>query len=312
MSLSASHTALSQGSVADVWRLWSHVEDWPKWDSSIETSTLQPDSAFGLNGACVVSLKGTPDPITLRITDYVLHKSFTTKSTSPLGTVSLAHELAPLENGTQITHTATFDATNAHTQQIFETTVWTGLTQGLTAAVNSLAQLAVPKKKKRELEESKTAEPAQEKTNKTASLSTSYTAFSKGSVADVWARWSDVANWSKWDMSLRISSLKGFQPFQQGSTCVLVTHGNPNPIDALITELTPNASYTTTSQTDLGVVAIHHKVCATDGGVHITHTATFEPKNEEMKHIFESKIWPQLSQGLNASVERLAEVSQPT
>lgn len=318
MSLSTSHAVFSKSNVETVWKLWDDVKHWSKWDSSIEKSSLKKGQSLALNTECILVVHGNPEPIIARVTEFTLNKSFTTQNESDLGTITLYHEVTPLDQGVTITHKLTFDGKDERTKQIFEKNIWPNLTKGFTKTADHLAKIAESKKMKKKrdnihLEEAEVSTEINKIKNRKIehmSLSTSHTAFSKSDAETVWALWSDVANWPKWDFSLEKSNLKEGHDFKKNAECILTVRDNPTPINTCIIELTLNKSYTTQNNGDLGVVTIYHDVTSVDNGVNITHRLIFDPKNEHTKQIFEQKVWPNISKGLVGAVDSLARMSE--
>ncbi len=65
----------------------------------------------------------------------------------------------------------------------------------------------------------------------------------------VWAVWTDVANWPRWDTELVSASLTG--PFEQGARGTLKPRGAPVS-SFVLSEVTPGQSYTFTTALPLG------------------------------------------------------------
>src|ERR1700730_17552287 len=55
---------------------------------------------------------------------------------------------------------------------------------------------------------------------------TEMSVVAKASAQDVWALWSDVGSWSKWDPDVEVCQLKQ-SSFQKGATAILKPRGGP-------------------------------------------------------------------------------------
>jgi hypothetical protein len=78
-----------------IWSLWTDVENWKKWDDSVEYSNLDGDFKNGARGF-LKTLNGPKASFTL--VDCVKNRSFTSRLKLPLCTLDFVHELFRDEN----------------------------------------------------------------------------------------------------------------------------------------------------------------------------------------------------------------------
>ncbi|MDR3244800.1 MAG: hypothetical protein LBT50_00020 [Prevotellaceae bacterium] len=84
-----------------IWSLWVDVENWNKWDDSVEYSSINGKFENGTQGI-IKNLKG-PKSV-FKLLDCVQNKSFTTRAKLPLCTMDFVHELIDENNGLKIRH----------------------------------------------------------------------------------------------------------------------------------------------------------------------------------------------------------------
>lgn len=84
-----------------VWALWSDVDRWLEWDSSLERIELAGQFQAGTTGTMV--LPGQP-PIGFTITDVQPGRGFTDETEVPGGVLRFEHSLETAENRTRVTH----------------------------------------------------------------------------------------------------------------------------------------------------------------------------------------------------------------
>jgi hypothetical protein len=83
----------------------------------------------------------------------------------------------------------------------------------------------------------------------------------------VWAAWSDVAGWPRWDVELESTKIDG--PFQAGTKFVLRPKGGPNVAIELIS-VEPLAAFTDVSRFPLARMYDVHEMRETPEGLKIT------------------------------------------
>jgi len=86
-------------SPSDIWKIWVDVENWNKWISSVEHSTLDGNFENGTFG----TTKGTNGPKSkFCLKDVVENKSFRFKTKLPLCTSEGVHEIINENNALKI------------------------------------------------------------------------------------------------------------------------------------------------------------------------------------------------------------------
>jgi hypothetical protein len=87
--------------VETIWQLWTDVENWKKWDDSVEYSKIDGEFENGMLG----TLKTVNGPkAKFRLKNITINKSFTSQLKLPLCTVDFVHELVNENNLLKIRH----------------------------------------------------------------------------------------------------------------------------------------------------------------------------------------------------------------
>lgn len=94
--------------VSKVWELYSHVEEWKKWDLFIEKVEL--DGLFEVGSKGIIYMTGMP-PLPFMLEEVVFNKKFTVKSTLGDVKVLLGHEIIEQDDSDVITikHSVTME-----------------------------------------------------------------------------------------------------------------------------------------------------------------------------------------------------------
>ncbi|MCP4051139.1 MAG: polyketide cyclase/dehydrase and lipid transport [bacterium] len=96
-----SHNIEINATPETLWQLWSDVENWKKWDNSIEWSQMKAPFQEGSKG----QLKPRNGPCTsFIVSTAVKNKRFVTQSKLPLTQLIFTHEIVEKENTISITH----------------------------------------------------------------------------------------------------------------------------------------------------------------------------------------------------------------
>jgi hypothetical protein len=88
-----------------IFRIWSEVEHWNKWDPDTKESSLHGPFAVGSRGR-IVPAKGRG--VSMQITECTPNRSFTVEASVPLFRMQFVHELIPKTNGTRVVHRVLF------------------------------------------------------------------------------------------------------------------------------------------------------------------------------------------------------------
>lgn len=98
------HTLEAEVAPEAIWRLWSDVSSWERWDADIDRATLEGPFATGSRGK--LKPRGVPAaPFTLA--SVVPGSSYTVEQRLPLATLRFRHELTSDGGRTRFTHRAT-------------------------------------------------------------------------------------------------------------------------------------------------------------------------------------------------------------
>lgn len=84
-----------------VWGLWSEVERWGEWDTSVQKVTL--DGAFEQGSRGVMYIEGLP-PLDFVLTEVEPGVGFTDETTVPGGVVRFVHRMETAGDTLRVTH----------------------------------------------------------------------------------------------------------------------------------------------------------------------------------------------------------------
>ncbi len=106
-----SATAHTSAPASRVWAIYCDVANWPRWDHGM--ARYQPDGPFATGTSGTLQAVGGPElPFTLILVEE--GRSFVDRTPiGPENAIIGRHELTPLPEGTQITHTVEIDGPNA-------------------------------------------------------------------------------------------------------------------------------------------------------------------------------------------------------
>jgi hypothetical protein len=118
-----------------IWQLWTDVENWEKWEESVEYANINGNFENGTTG----TLKSVNGPkSTFYLKDVVVNKSFTSRSKLPLCTMDFVHELVKDGNSLQIKHCIKIHGLLTF---VFKNIIGKNAAKGLPAAVKKLVDL---------------------------------------------------------------------------------------------------------------------------------------------------------------------------
>ena len=88
----------------DVWRLWSDVNNWPRWDTELEYCKM--DAPFAQGSHFILKPNKGPK-VKITLSEVITNKKFTDYTQFPGAIMYDAHELEETTNGLRITSTIT-------------------------------------------------------------------------------------------------------------------------------------------------------------------------------------------------------------
>lgn len=119
-----------------VWKLWSQVSDWNRWDNEVEKSEIFGTFAVGTKG----SLKPVGGPKTSFEIIACQHLStFTDRSFLPLCSIDFIHTLTETEHGLEVSHKVVMQGAMTW---LFSRVIGKNIAHGLPGAVKKLVELA--------------------------------------------------------------------------------------------------------------------------------------------------------------------------
>ena len=100
----AEHTLLTNATKESVWKTWSDVQGWPKWDKGVEWCRL--DGEFKAGTIYTLKPVGGPEA-RATIVDCQPLSQFTDVTDLPLAKMAFFHQLLEVEDGLHVTHRVT-------------------------------------------------------------------------------------------------------------------------------------------------------------------------------------------------------------
>ncbi len=129
-------TARTKARPEDVWRLWTDVAGWRRWDDGVASSDLDGAFVVGARGW----LKPTAGPTTRFVLTHVeTHAAFTNRSTLPLTTLDFLHTVQRDGTDTVIVHRVEMRGPLSF---LFRRLIGASIARGLPAVVARLARVA--------------------------------------------------------------------------------------------------------------------------------------------------------------------------
>ncbi len=122
----------------------------------------------------------------------------------------------------------------------------------------------------------------------------------------IWALWSDVGSWSKWDPDVEHCQLKQGS-FQKGAKALLKPRGGPR-VNIEIVECVTEQKFVSHSFLPLTTIVFHHEIQPQEQGQSlITHRVEF---NGPLAPIFYFLIGRGIVKGLPAALKNLAALAE--
>jgi hypothetical protein len=126
----------------------------------------------------------------------------------------------------------------------------------------------------------------------------------KASPEQVWALWTDVATWSRWDRDVEASQLDG--PFVLGTRGVLTPRGGPKT-RFVLTSVEPHVGFTNRSSLPLGTLDFIHTLRVEGGETVIEHRVEMKGP---LTFLFRRLVGAGIARGLPGTVAQLARTAE--
>jgi Polyketide cyclase / dehydrase and lipid transport len=140
LSFTYRNELLTSATPAALWRLYSDVSTWPRWDAALEAVTLDGPFAEGSSGT--LKLHGQ-EPLTFKITEVTPERGFVDETEIPGGVVRFRHRIEPVEEGeVRLTHEVEIEAPPPVAEQL-GAKITTGVPRTM-AGLAALAEEATP------------------------------------------------------------------------------------------------------------------------------------------------------------------------
>ncbi len=118
-----------------LWRLYSDISTWPRWDAAFEEVTL--DGPFAPGSAGTLKIHGQ-DPLAFRLVEVEPERGFVDETSIPGGVIRFRHRIEPLDDGrVRLTHEVEIEAPQPVAEQL-----GAKITAGIPHTMTTLAALA--------------------------------------------------------------------------------------------------------------------------------------------------------------------------
>lgn len=129
-------SARTQARPEEVWKLWTEVEGWPRWDRGVEWSQL--------DGPFLAGTRGSLKPHDAPTTPFVLTKvepnaAFSARSPLPLAAMNFVHTMGVEDGATMIEHRVEI---SGPLTPLFRRLIGSRIASELPSTVERLARLA--------------------------------------------------------------------------------------------------------------------------------------------------------------------------
>ncbi|MCI0382496.1 MAG: SRPBCC family protein [Chlamydiae bacterium] len=148
MVVELTHTEFAKATPENVWKMWSDVSTWSKWDHGVEWCKLKEGSKFELNGEASLLPKGSPFPLNIRLIECTPNKSFTDEGKFEFGSIQFSHKITPYKDGVKITHSLKYIPANPKAKEMFEMRMLPKIQKELPESVKALAKFVEEKSQK--------------------------------------------------------------------------------------------------------------------------------------------------------------------
>jgi|JI8StandDraft_1071087.scaffolds.fasta_scaffold95766_3 hypothetical protein len=130
------HKVITKASKESIWKLWSNVGEWNKWDKEIEYSNLSGLFQKGTKG--ILKPKGGPKTqfILISVEEF---KSFSDRTRLPLCNLDFIHTIRETNKGLEICHRIEFSGLLTF---LFSRVIGKNIQAGIPEAVANLIRLA--------------------------------------------------------------------------------------------------------------------------------------------------------------------------
>jgi Polyketide cyclase / dehydrase and lipid transport len=135
LAFTYSHQLQTSASPAVLWRLYSDVSTWPRWDDAFDAVTL--DGPFEAGSRGTLTVRGQ-EPVAFTIVEVVPERGFVDETDIPGGVIRFRHRIEPVDgSGVRLTHEVEIEAPAAIAEQLGAT-----ITAGIPHTMAGLAALA--------------------------------------------------------------------------------------------------------------------------------------------------------------------------
>ncbi|HJX84348.1 MAG TPA: SRPBCC domain-containing protein [Candidatus Angelobacter sp.] len=142
---------------------------------------------------------------------------------------------------------------------------------------------------------------------KTRKFEVSHTEHTVAKPHQIWALWSNVNHWPKWDLGLKATELK--HEFAVGSKFKLLPQGAEQAITSEIKAIEPNKKFADITQLPFGTIEAVHELEEVGGKTKVTHRIV-ALIDEDQADMFSKQVWKNIEKGLSGSVKKLTELAE--
>lgn len=126
-----------------------------------------------------------------------------------------------------------------------------------------------------------------------------------GAAGQVWALWSDINNWPRWDKGLENCEFSG--GFEVGQSFSLRPKGAPMALTTTLLEVEEGKRFKDRTEMPLGTIHVTHELEPYADSIKLTHRIDAEIYEDKIP-AFESTLWAKWQTGLPNSVQNIASI----
>lgn len=136
---------------------------------------------------------------------------------------------------------------------------------------------------------------------------TSHSELTSAKPQDIWALWSDLPGWQRWDEGISAAQPKG--SFNVGQTFMLTPRGAPAPIEVTLVDVVANERFVDETTLPFGTIRASHTIRKEGEKIRVTHTIEARVTPEQAD-FFEQAIWSGMESGVKLSVQNLVKLAE--
>ena len=128
---------MTEKNEADIWKIWTDVEGWTRWD---DTDRTEIDGPFAAGSTIKCYDKSEEEPRCMKIVSSVNGQEFTDQTELPFGKIMTLHTIKSLAGKIQVTHKMTAEIEDGMSE-MFGSEIWPHIQSGIYGSLNNLIRL---------------------------------------------------------------------------------------------------------------------------------------------------------------------------